>query len=112
MAAGISTVVTLPEGEAWLLEAFAGPAGTGASAAPVLTLIGNRGGVGASVLAAGVAAVAAKGRPRQYLLDLDPLGCGAPVLLGADELPGNGWADPRHGSGPGAAASLRQGCRR
>lgn len=109
MAAGISTVVTLPEGEAWLLEAFAEAGRRSASAAPVLTLIGSRGGVGASVLAAGVAAVAAKEGLDSYLLDLDPLGCGAPVLLGADELPGNGWADLATAVGRVPPRALRQG---
>lgn len=109
MSAGVGTVVTLPAGEAWLVEAFAEAAGRLNSAAPVITVVGARGGVGASVLAVSLARVAAAEGLSSYLLDLDPVGPGVNVLLGVDQLPGNGWHDLASAVGRVPPRSLRQG---
>lgn len=109
MAAGIGTVVSLPAGEAWLMEAFAEAVGRLASAAPVITVVGARGGAGATVLAVGLAKVAAAEGLSSYLLDLDPVAAGVNVLLGVDQLPGNGWHDLASAVGRVPPRSLRQG---
>ncbi|MCB9411390.1 MAG: septum formation initiator [Actinobacteria bacterium] len=91
VAVGVTAVVNLPEGETWLAEALAEATGRLNSLAPVVAVVGSRGGAGASTLAVAMAWVAAEEGLASYLLDLDPLGCGAQVLLGVDQLSGVGW---------------------
>lgn len=69
----------------------------------VIGVCGARGGVGASVLAAGLARVVARRGP-VALVDLDAGGGGVDVLLGVEELPGPRWPDLRLARGvvPGA----------
>jgi secretion/DNA translocation related CpaE-like protein len=55
-----------------------------------VAVVGAVGGLGASVLAAAVAGVGARRRDT-VLLDLDPLGPGADLLLGVEEEPGARW---------------------
>lgn len=80
------------------------PAGRGADGPSagargvVVGVLGARGGVGASSLAALVAARAAR-RTATALVDLDPSGGGLDVLVGLEEEPGARWPDLAHARG-------------
>ncbi|WP_037574647.1 septum site-determining protein Ssd [Phaeacidiphilus oryzae] len=90
---GADHVVFLPDGEAWLLDRIADAAeGVGPQALTVAVL-GGRGGAGASTLACGLAVTAAREGHRAVLVDGDPLGGGADVLLGAEAEEGLRWPD-------------------
>lgn len=106
---GSRSVITLPDGEEWLVETLGKLGLQGQSRAPVITVIGARGGAGASVLAATIARIAADESLSSYLIDLDPLGCGIHVFFGADSLTGVGWADLHGALGRIPGDLLRQG---
>lgn len=93
VAAGVQTVVTLPAGENWLLEAVSQAGQRESVRAPVVAIVGARGGAGASVLTAALARTAAWEDLHCYALDLDPGGCGLHTTMGADRLQGVGWHD-------------------
>jgi secretion/DNA translocation related CpaE-like protein len=59
-------------------------------------------------LAAAVAVTAAVGGARVLLVDLDPLGGGADLLLGMDEVPGLRWPDLAESRGRLPAKSLHE----
>ena len=64
--------------------------GTGASRrGPVIAVLPGRGGGGASVFAAALTHCAGQ----SLLMDLDPLGGGIDLLLGAESAPGLRWPD-------------------
>lgn len=109
VAVGITAVVSLPAGEGWLVDAFAEASTRLATLAPIATVVGARGGAGASVLAVALASVAAAEGLASYLVDLDPLGCGAHVMLGLDHLPGSGWDDLDDTAGRVPPSALRAG---
>lgn len=96
-------VIPLPHGLAWLTAALTADAGR---ASPVIAVTGGSGGVGASTLAAGLALeAAARGRPAA-LVDVDPLGGGLDLLLGAERTPG--WRWPRLVGARGEVSDVRQ----
>ncbi len=109
LAVGITAVVNLPAGEQWLLEALAEASGRLSSVAPVAVVLGARGGAGSTVLAVAMAWAAAAEGLASYLLDLDPLGCGAQVMLGVDHLPGGGWTEVDATAGRVPPRALRAG---
>ena len=82
-------VIVLPEGGTWLGDALAGRTGAGQGTSRIAVL-GGSGGVGASTLAVGLAC-AGKGLGSTALVDLDPLGGGVDLLLGAERTPGWRW---------------------
>ena len=90
---GAEHVVFLPAAEAWLVnrytEAIAGPP----TAGRVISVVGGRGGAGASVLATALAVTAARGGARTMLMDADPLGGGLDLLLGRESTAGLRWPD-------------------
>ncbi|MEJ2886465.1 septum site-determining protein Ssd [Actinomycetospora aeridis] len=109
---GAEHVVSLPDGEDWLVAALADP-GAGSDAGPgrVVAVVGGRGGAGASVLAVAVAAAAGARGTRVLLVDCDPLGGGLDLLAGAEQLGGFRWGGLALGGGGGgrvAAASLHE----
>lgn len=61
--------------------------------AAVVGVVGARGGVGASTLAAALAAAAVRAGRRTVLVDGRHTGAGVDVLLGIEEEPGLRWAD-------------------
>jgi len=61
--------------------------------AHVLGVLGARGGLGASSLAAVLARAVAAHHHRTALVDLDSVGTGLDLLLGIEEVPGVRWAD-------------------
>lgn len=89
--AGAEETIGLPSGEAILLDRLA-DAAEPAARARVVGVIAGRGGAGASVLAAAIALAAAPSAPA-WLVDLDPLGGGADVGLGAELSIGARWAE-------------------
>ncbi|PVZ09390.1 septum site-determining protein Ssd [Actinomycetospora cinnamomea] len=109
---GAEHVVSLPEGEDWLVGALAdtGPAPE-SGPGRVVAVVGGRGGAGASVLAVAVAARAGSRGTRVLLVDCDPLGGGLDLVAGAEELEGLRWGGLALGHGGGgrvAAASLHE----
>jgi secretion/DNA translocation related CpaE-like protein len=88
---GAERVTFLPGGEDHVVDALAEPAGRRHRAA-VVAVVGGSGGAGASVLATALAVTASR-RGRTLLADLDPLGGGLDLLIGAEHLPGLRWPD-------------------
>lgn len=105
--AGAEEVVALDGGEAVLLDLLADTAEP-AVRARVLGVLPGRGGAGASVLAAGLALTAAATAP-SWLVDLDLLGGGADVGIGAELCPGARWADLDVLAGRLSPVALRPG---
>ncbi|QSB14316.1 CpaE-like family protein [Natronosporangium hydrolyticum] len=95
---GAAQVALLPEAETWLVERFAGCRAHGPPA-PVVAVLGGRGGAGASVLAAGLAMTAAQHGRRALLIDADPLGGGLDLVLGWEEDGGLRWPELAGASG-------------
>lgn len=81
-------VVVLPEGMAALSAVLGDARGAGG---PVIAVVGGSGGVGASTLAAGLAVLARRRGRTSALVDLDPVGGGVDLLLGAERTPGWRW---------------------
>ncbi len=97
-------VVVLPAGRGWLRSAFmAGRCGDPEDAditsggiaddGLVLAVVPGHGGAGASVLSAALGLVAAGRGMRCLLVDADPLGGGADLLVSADSTPGARWLE-------------------
>lgn len=98
-----AAVVVLPEAMSSLTTSLAmatGPAGDGR----VVAAIGGRGGVGTSTLVAGLAWAAAETGSRAAAVDLDPLGGGLDLLVGAEREPG--WRWPRLAAAQGHLSGL------
>ncbi len=90
VAIGAEHVVELPEGAPWLFERF----GRSLDADPTADLVvvaGAVGGAGASTLAAALAQYASQAGLRAVLVDLDPLGGGLDLMLGAESAIGARW---------------------
>lgn len=92
VATGAEHVTVLPDANDWLLGRLA-QAAVVARRAPVVCVLGGRGGAGASTLAAALGMAAARLGRRCTLLDADPLGGGLDLLLGVEELEGLRWSD-------------------
>jgi secretion/DNA translocation related CpaE-like protein len=89
---GAEHVAMLPSAEPWLVDTFgAGAGGVGDGGGRVVAVLGGRGGAGASVLAGGLAATAARRGLRTLLVDADPLGGGLDLVLGWEEFDGPRW---------------------
>ena len=109
VAVGAEHVVSLPEGEEWLVGSLSDAGrhherGDGR----VVSVIGGRGGAGASVLAVAVARRAQAGGGRVLLVDCDPLGGGIDLVAGAEDLEGLRWPGLALAGGRVAAASLHE----
>lgn len=85
-------VAMLPAAESWLTDRLAACLEP-ADPAPVVAVLGGRGGAGASVLAAGLAVTAASFGRRVLLVDADPLGGGLDLLLGWEDDGGLRWPE-------------------
>ncbi|MFC1410780.1 septum site-determining protein Ssd [Streptacidiphilus sp. N1-12] len=90
---GARHVIFLPDAESWLLDRIADAAeGVGVQALTV-SVLGGRGGAGASTLACALAVTAAREGHRAMLIDGDPLGGGLDLLLGGEDTAGLRWPD-------------------
>lgn len=92
VALGAEQVAVLPEAEPWLLDRLL-DAGSGEAGAAVVAVLGGRGGAGASTFATALTVTAATEGLEPVLIDLDPLGGGLDLVLGAEDLPGLHWED-------------------
>jgi secretion/DNA translocation related CpaE-like protein len=106
VAIGAEQVIFLPDSEQWLVERFADAAEGRGRDAVVVGVVGGCGGAGASVLAAGLALTSARRGLTTMLADLDPLGGGLDLLLGAEESSGLRWPEFAETRGRLAAAAL------
>ena len=106
-------LVPLPDDEAWLADRLAAVTST-AQRGRCVGVVGGRGGAGASTLAAALAVTAAaapagvatEAGSSALLVDLDPMGGGADLLLGLEEAPGLRWSDLAAASGPLSGSAL------
>ncbi len=104
---GAEDVAVLPDAEPWLLERLVDAASPGPRA-PVLGVVGGRGGAGASTLAVALSCAGAGSGRRTLLVDADPFGGGLDLLIGAEGDPGLRWPDLAGARGrlqPGALAA-------
>jgi len=90
---GAEQALFLPRDESWLAGRFADAAEGHSREAVVLGVVGGCGGAGASVLATGLSVTAARRGFSVVLVDLDPLGGGLDLVLGAEAVTGVRWAD-------------------
>ena len=95
---GATYVAALPAAEPWLVDRLAG-SGEQHPPAPVVAVLGGRGGAGASVLAAGLAVTAATFGHRALLVDADPMGGGLDLVLGWEDAAGLRWPELTSSSG-------------
>lgn len=104
---GAERVFTLPDAEGALVDHLADAVEGPGQPAQVVAMVGGRGGAGATVLAVGLAVMAARTGRLVTLADLDPLGGGVDLALGAEDLPGLRWGDLAATSGRLSGAALR-----
>lgn len=103
---GAEQVLVLPEAAAQLVELLGSPRRAAASGpGGIIAVVGGKGGAGASVFAAAVAACA---EPAALLVDLDPMGPGLDLMFGLERAPGLRWPDLRLQGGRVNAAALRR----
>ena len=95
-------VIPLPQGLAWLSGVLAADTD---SESRLLAVVGGSGGVGASTLAAGLALAGVRRGITCALVDLDPLGGGIDLLLGAERA--SGWRWPRLAGARGEVGDVR-----
>ena len=89
---GVEQCIGLPADEATVLDRLADTAEPSVRGR-VIGVLPGRGGAGASVLAAALAVTAAAHGGPAWLVDLDPLGGGADVGMGAELTGGARWPD-------------------
>jgi secretion/DNA translocation related CpaE-like protein len=108
VAIGAEHVVSIPDGERWLIDRLA-DSGEGSSRdGTVIAIVGGSGGAGASTFAATLALAAASRSQRVLLVDGDPLGGGLDIVLGIEETHGVRWADLLEARGRLGASALDQ----
>ncbi|MEV8514414.1 septum site-determining protein Ssd [Dactylosporangium sp. NPDC051484] len=94
-AVGAGHIVQFPDGVGYLVRRLmrlsSDAAVATAARGRVLAVVGGRGGAGATVLAAGLAVTAGNVGLRSLLVDADPLGGGADLVLGWEDVAGLRW---------------------
>jgi secretion/DNA translocation related CpaE-like protein len=108
VALGAEHVVSLPEGERWLIDRLADSGEGVPRDGAVIVVVGSGGGAGASTFAATLALAAASRSLRVLLVDGDPSGGGLDVLLGIEDGPGIRWQDLVEARGRLGAAAFDQ----
>lgn len=108
LSIGAQDVLSLPEGQAALLERLSalreGPSRQGR----VTCVLPATGGAGASTLATAMSLHAVKRNERVLLIDADRLGGGLDVVLGGEYLPGPRWSEILEtGDAPSGSALAR-----
>jgi secretion/DNA translocation related CpaE-like protein len=108
LAVGAEQVLTLPADDEQVVSAFADATSIPApESGRVIAVAGGRGGGGASLLAGAVGLAALRGGRNALLVDLDSLGGGIDLLLGAEQEDGLRWPDVRLSGGRVDMAALR-----
>lgn len=107
VALGAEQVLFFPDDEPYLAGRFADTAEGGDGEALLVGVMGGRGGAGASVLATGLAVTASRQGMAVILADLDPLGGGLDLVLGAENITGLRWPDLADSKGRLGAQALR-----
>ncbi|WP_279580086.1 septum site-determining protein Ssd [Fodinicola feengrottensis] len=90
---GADHVMPLPASQSWLVDRMAAISAGPSADGRVVSVVGGRGGAGATVLAAGLAVTALRAGLRPLLVDADPLGGGIDLALGGEETAGLRWPD-------------------
>lgn len=93
VALGAEQVLFFPGDESWLADRFADAAEGEDGQALVVGVVGGRGGAGASVLATALSITGSRRGLAVMLVDLDPLGGGLDLVLGAEDAVGLRWPD-------------------
>ncbi len=91
MHVGAEHVAVLPDAEAWLIDVLASGGDRRLEPAPLVAVIGGRGGAGATTLAVALAVAGARAGRDTMLLDADPLGGGIDLALGGEGAGGLRW---------------------
>lgn len=99
-----AAVIGLPDGSGTLTAAISDVTGRRAGTGRLVTVVGGSGGVGTSSLAAALAVGAATRGLPAMLVDLDVLGGGIDLLVGAEGVAG--WRWPRLGVAQGHLGDL------
>ncbi|WP_026412273.1 septum site-determining protein Ssd [Actinomadura oligospora] len=107
LGVGAGDVAVLPDDEPWLTDAMAAAAEPADARGVIVCVTGSRGGAGASVLAAALAHCSARDGLRTLLVDGDPLGGGADLLVGLEGHEGARWPDLAGRQGRISVATLR-----
>ncbi|HEX3783420.1 MAG TPA: septum site-determining protein Ssd [Pseudonocardiaceae bacterium] len=106
---GAQQVLAVPASAAWLTEALADAIDRPAvTAGRLITVLGGRGGAGASVFAAATALAVLRRGGSALLVDCDPLGGGLDLILGAENQSGLRWPELRLRGGRVSVAALRE----
>ena len=103
---GAEHVVFLPDADPWLVDRLAEAVEPHRQLAPVVGVVGGRGGAGATSLAVALACAAAALGEVSWLVDGDPLGGGIDLALGGEHAPGARWPDVAQARGRLPAAAL------
>ncbi|MGB3372556.1 MAG: septum site-determining protein Ssd [Rhodococcus sp. (in: high G+C Gram-positive bacteria)] len=90
-AVGASRVLELPGDEEELIRLLGSDVDDAAPGGGVISVVGAKGGAGASTLAAALALSAASASVRTLLVDGDYYGGGLDLLLGWEDIPGLRW---------------------
>ncbi|MDQ4021440.1 MAG: septum formation initiator [Actinomycetota bacterium] len=106
VAVGAEHVAVLPDAEAWLVAVLADAVESPAAPGRVLTVLGGRGGAGASVFAVAVAVAVVESGRHALLIDCDGLGGGLDLAVGAEQTDGLRWSGLTLGGGRVPAAAL------
>ncbi|GAB3453583.1 septum formation initiator [Streptomonospora sediminis] len=93
LRAGAEAVLSLPHDESRLAGLLTESAHARAGHSPVVSVVGGRGGAGASLLALALALAAQRAGLHSALIDADPLGSGLDAQLGREQAPGDRWGD-------------------
>jgi secretion/DNA translocation related CpaE-like protein len=88
---GARTVLSLPDDDHRLADLFADSARERSGTAPVVSVVGGRGGAGASLVAVALALAGRRARLDTVLVDADPLGGGLDLLVGGEHAEGGRW---------------------
>jgi secretion/DNA translocation related CpaE-like protein len=111
---GAQSVVDLPRGEPWLVEALADTADGASGRAKVVGVVGGCGGAGATTFATALATAAAQDIDRAsgvhpvLLVDADPLGPGIERVAGLEDVEGARWGALLQSTGRLGSRSLRR----
>lgn len=107
MSIGAEKVAFLPDAQQWLVGLIADAADGRVRGAPVVAVVGGRGGAGATTTAAALAVTALRSGLRPWLVDGDPLGGGIDLVLGGEDSAGLRWPDLVATRGRLSASTLR-----